>query len=77
MFTYFHEDEKHGIEIKQTGQKWYLNEDYEVEAFVRFLNNAAQQSAQAHKAYCYGPIVHLLKDGELCSKCGFPKPPRR
>ena len=28
-------------------------------------------------AYCYGKDNHLLKEGELCGECGFPKPPRR
>jgi hypothetical protein len=38
---------------------------------------AAQQSVQSDVAYCYGKDNHLLKEGELCGECGFPKPPRR
>jgi len=45
MFSAFSESGIQGIEIKSTGQRWYLEEPEDVQAFVRWLNShTAQQS---------------------------------
>ncbi len=48
MFSSFSESGIQGIEIKSTGQRWYLEEHEEVQAFVDWLNtHAAQQNAHS------------------------------
>jgi len=48
MFSVFYEDGHMGIEIKSTGQRWFIEYGSEVSAFVSWLNeHAAQHSVQA------------------------------
>lgn len=43
-FSAFSESGIQGIEIKSTGERWYLEEPEEVQAFVRWLNTHVTKS---------------------------------
>jgi len=73
MFSIFYEDGHRGIEIKSTGQRWFLENDYEISAFVRWLNEpAAQQSEQAKVAPCEHKNTSPDLPGFIkCLDCGY------
>ena len=77
MFSSFSESGIQGIEIKSTGQRWYLEEPEEVAAFVRWLNaHTAQQSGKRSGCTCG---AQHYPDEKRCHLCGLlielPPPP--